>query len=471
MATGSQEYALAYQQYYLEQMMSGGTPVSFDVFMQMIAPPATSTTGTTTQPKPPTVQTVNGENFQWIEPIPDYPGYPGTGTAGYWQSLGNAPASATQGVSPDYAAQLAEQKRQFDLQYALDQQRYGQGATLSATDKTSADQWQQQFGYNQSQDAASAAQWQQQFDYQKQQDAADQAYRQQQVQIEKDKSLAQLRANPASWLQYSLEAGQTPVVQPWMLPLSPQEYGLKAGMAIPGWQGLSKPMDAVNAIPVSSGTPPVTTGSGTSGVATTPTYTTPPQLSRTSDPTQQRAAIDQVIAGGNFPDPAVRDQMATQWQTNYQNAIKNPVVAPAPAPPATEYQPPPLDPTQIYLPPRYEQFAGYANGTNGPLPYPQQAIVGEQGPELAYLQAGSSVTPLNQTNDQYASTYPALTQGQLPWLMSPSRQYQARMSPSSYGQYQGYQQMATGAIPDDTNWMLYNMAPPSGANVGLRYRR
>lgn len=58
-----------------------------------------------------------------------------------------------------------------------------------------------------------------------------------QAQEERDRHLADLRANPASWLEYASYAGQTPVVQPWMQPLMPQQYaGLGAGAAIPGYQ-------------------------------------------------------------------------------------------------------------------------------------------------------------------------------------------------------------------------------------------
>ncbi len=61
---------------------------------------------------------------------------------------------------------------------------------------------------------------------------------QQQMQLEAEKQarLAQLRANPASWLEYASLAGETPAIQPWMLPLMPQQYqGAQAGQALPGW--------------------------------------------------------------------------------------------------------------------------------------------------------------------------------------------------------------------------------------------
>lgn len=71
---------------------------------------------------------------------------------------------------------------------------------------------------------------QQQLDYQRQQDAA-------QLAAEKEARLAQLAAQPKSWLEYAAYANQTPVVQPWMLPLMPQDYmkTQPVGSPIQGW--------------------------------------------------------------------------------------------------------------------------------------------------------------------------------------------------------------------------------------------
>ncbi len=78
---------------------------------------------------------------------------------------------------------------------------------------------------------------QQQLEYQRQQAAQDAAYRQQQLEQEQKNYLAQLAAQPKSWLEYAATANTPPVIQPWMLPLMPQEYaGLpQAGEVIPGW--------------------------------------------------------------------------------------------------------------------------------------------------------------------------------------------------------------------------------------------
>jgi len=62
--------------------------------------------------------------------------------------------------------------------------------------------------------------------------------RQQQMEMQQQQYLAQLAANPMSWLEYAAAAGTTPAIQPWMLPLMSQEYSqLQAGQAIPGYGG------------------------------------------------------------------------------------------------------------------------------------------------------------------------------------------------------------------------------------------
>lgn len=65
--------------------------------------------------------------------------------------------------------------------------------------------------------------------------AAQQQYYQWQQQQAENAYKAQLAAQPKSWLEYAAYTGQEPVVQPWMLPLMPQEYGLQTGQPIPGY--------------------------------------------------------------------------------------------------------------------------------------------------------------------------------------------------------------------------------------------
>lgn len=95
--------------------------------------------------------------------------------------------------------------------------------------------WQQQQAQQQyelqQQQAAQQAQYQQQ---QLEQQAQWQAWQQGEAQRQYG---AQLAAQPASWLQYAAYTGEQPAIQPWMLPLMPQQYQqLGAGQAIPGWQ-------------------------------------------------------------------------------------------------------------------------------------------------------------------------------------------------------------------------------------------
>ena len=59
---------------------------------------------------------------------------------------------------------------------------------------------------------------------------------------ERETRLAQLRANPASWLEYASFAGQTPTIQPWMVPLG-QEYNMQAGQPIQGYQAGGEKMN------------------------------------------------------------------------------------------------------------------------------------------------------------------------------------------------------------------------------------
>uniref|UniRef100_A0A6M3ISP0 Uncharacterized protein n=1 Tax=viral metagenome TaxID=1070528 RepID=A0A6M3ISP0_9ZZZZ len=57
-----------------------------------------------------------------------------------------------------------------------------------------------------------------------------------QLEQQRQQRLAELSANPMSWLQYAAEAGTMPGIQPWMLPLMPQQYSeLGAGAAVPGY--------------------------------------------------------------------------------------------------------------------------------------------------------------------------------------------------------------------------------------------
>lgn len=59
----------------------------------------------------------------------------------------------------------------------------------------------------------------------------------------------------------------------------------------------------------------------------------------------------------------------------------------------------------------------------------------------------------------------------MPRLTTPSRQYQARIGPTSMEQLYGYEQARTGAPPAETEYRLWSAAPPSGRFGGLQYER
>ena len=78
--------------------------------------------------------------------------------------------------------------------------------------------------------------------------------------------------------------------------------------------------------------------------------------------------------------------------------------------------------------------------------------------------------PLMPSDYAVGSTIPgwsASNMGQMPGLTTPSTQYTARMGPTAQQQYMGYQQARTGATPEETQFRLWSMAPPSGRNRGL----
>lgn len=100
-------------------------------------------------------------------------------------------------------------------------------------------QYQAENALKQQQMAQDAAQQQAQLEFNRQKQAQDLAWAQQQQQAsldaEKAQRLATLSANPQSWLEAASLSGNAPVIQPWMVPLMPQDYGLSSGAAIPNW--------------------------------------------------------------------------------------------------------------------------------------------------------------------------------------------------------------------------------------------
>lgn len=124
-----------------------------------------------------------------------------------WSTLGQTPTMES-GAMTEY------QRAMIDLQLQQLQKETGMSAEELALRRQ---ELEAQTAYQNAQLAWQKEQWGQQL-----------------AQQQKD-YLANLAAEPHSWLEYAAAAGQPPVIQPWMLPLMPQDYGFSAGQQIPGW--------------------------------------------------------------------------------------------------------------------------------------------------------------------------------------------------------------------------------------------
>jgi hypothetical protein len=154
--------------------------------------------------QPPSVDAQTEENFTWPE------------GSDYWYRIQQVQ------MEQAAAAARAQQEQQAAL---LAQQRFTEDAR-----RWQAEQQAQQatLGLRQQEATATEA-------YRQQQLAAEQAWRTQQLEAEKQQRLATLAAQPKSWLEYAALSNQAPVVQPWMLPLMPQDYQQQVGSPIQGW--------------------------------------------------------------------------------------------------------------------------------------------------------------------------------------------------------------------------------------------
>jgi len=114
------------------------------------------------------------------------------------------------------------QKRYEELMLEYQQQQQSQSANLQSAQLEAERQRQQEMinWYQQQQQAQLA--WEQQ-------------QQQMQLEAERQEQLASLKANPGSWLEYAALSGQSPTVQPWMLPLGYEDYGFQLGSPVPGW--------------------------------------------------------------------------------------------------------------------------------------------------------------------------------------------------------------------------------------------
>ena len=122
------------------------------------------------------------------------------------------------GMDPYQQAQMELARQQFE--WEMQQAQMNQGM----------DPFQAQ------QLAMQQAQLDAQINYWNQQNQFNQDQLRQQAQLQREQETARLAANPISWLQYADYTKQAPQVQPWMMGIGGQNYGLEVGGEIPGYQ-------------------------------------------------------------------------------------------------------------------------------------------------------------------------------------------------------------------------------------------
>jgi hypothetical protein len=197
---------------------------------------------------------------QWLEP-----GAGGAGSSGqpqtmvvngitfFWDAASQSWQPLSSGYLPDKdiggagAAKLTDKEVIYTYVdgQGLTHSVYEDGTdVITGGNASGISDWEQaQLDAQRAQDEAQRAYQQQQLELQRQQLAYQQQQDAAQLAAEKQKYLAQLKANPGSWLEYAAASGSNPVIQPWMLPLMPGQYGMEkmslpaAGTPIPGWEG------------------------------------------------------------------------------------------------------------------------------------------------------------------------------------------------------------------------------------------
>jgi hypothetical protein len=167
---------------------------------------------------------------------------------GGWSSSGSIPSSfwnsSPSASQPSPTTYTDENGIVYYQDYLGDWHIAGQASDTAMTpyQQAQVDLANRQFAYEQTQSqpdySLQIAQMNQQ------QNQAELAWQQQQwnqqLAQEQKNYLANLAAEPRSWLEYAAAAGQPPGIQPWMMPLMPQDYGITTtGEAIPGWTATS----------------------------------------------------------------------------------------------------------------------------------------------------------------------------------------------------------------------------------------
>lgn len=324
---------------------------------------------------------------------------------------GYDPAKAT-----DAGAGVGEGPSGPSIEDDYGRKAYWTGSTYDYPPYWQIDPVTQEPGY---QPAGTEPQWRPgELELKQQQIEQQQAYQLSQQQQAEREYGASLRAQgPGSWLEYAAYTGQQPAVQPWMLPLMPQQYSnLQAGQPIPGWQG-----------GVSQGAPQISQGA--------------PSLAQWGgSPTGQVGdwtkvpAVEIQARGGPFPQTG---ESADAYYARVNTWAAGAGVT-----------------------------AGAAQQQTSGAMYQQLSDIGWSPAALAQHYPELSAQP-TQTAQTAQTTQPS----GLPTLTRPSRQYQARIGPTALQQYYGYQQAQTGATPQETDWRLWSTAPPGGRYQGLSYTR
>jgi len=160
--------------------------------------------------------------------------------------------------------------------------------------------------------------WQQQqfyeqMGFEREQFAWQQEETRRQAEVEQRNYLAQLAAQPHSWLEFSLAAGKPAVVQPFMLPLATEQYPeLQAGQVIPGWptQAMQPTQPAYTAPAYPTGAPTYPTG-----------YTQQPALPTEAEmwatPPQTQQYVGSTPLGISADDWAYRQSKVSDWAAKW----------------------------------------------------------------------------------------------------------------------------------------------------------
>jgi hypothetical protein len=130
-----------------------------------------------------------------------------------------------------------------------------------------------------------------------------------------------------------------------------------------------------------------------------------------------------------------------------------------------------LDPTGLAA-----QGGPYIQQTNQTNPNYSETNLGNGLMQGTYTNPGAGPIQQQLVSSTTGQT-PIQGSGQMPdytnltQLATPGTQYWARMGPTAQAQLGGYEQARTGETPENLDWRLWGMAPPTGQNPTLNYAR